>query len=319
MLSVIIPFCREWPQVVFTIRSIHNALINVEHEIIAVDNLMPNMQEDRATSIISGMANAWEKKGEGWLKYLKYDEKLSHWQAKNFAMLNAKGDYFWFIDAHCIAPSGNVMEYVYDHYVSGELIINGSVHLPLTYHILEPTKLMYKAVVEPSKFDYAYSFHTLHDGDYEANDFVKVPAMSTCGMLVSRRIMNKIGHWPTELGIYSGGEHFINYVFAVMGFNKYVYTGDTLCHHGDKRGYNWNHNDQQRNRAIACFMYGGEKHLQGWLMKKAKLSGREKHNFFSDIINKCRSHREFIESQQVCTIEEWLERWKGHELLKLGE
>jgi hypothetical protein len=318
MLSVIVPYCREWPQVAFTLRSIHEALNGVEHEVIAVDNLQSNMVEDRGSKNVEGMANSWSKAGNPWLRYIKFEDKLSHWQAKNLAMSQANGDYFWFIDAHCICPGGSTMLKAYQYYQENESFLNGSLHLPLTYHILEPTQLMYKAVIEPKKFDYAYRFHTLCHKEYK-QEVILVPAMSTCGMLVSKEIMWKIGCWPTELGIYSGGEHYLNYVFAIMGLNKWVWNGSSLCHHGDKRGYNWNHYDQQRNRAIACFMYGGEDHLIGWMTHKAKLSGREKQSVMRSIYDTCEEHRQHIAVNAIKTIEEWVEEWRDHELLILGE
>lgn len=319
MLSVIVPFCREWPQVAFTLRSIHNALDGIEHEVLAVDNLQSNMEEDRGTQNVQGMAGSWEKCKDPWLHYLKYDSRLSHWQAKNLAMNLSNGDYFWFIDAHCICPGGSSMIRMYEYYMKNESFINGSLHLPLTYHILEPTQLMYKAVIERSTFDYAYRFHTFDRSKYLHQEIIPVPAMSTCGMLVSKDLMWKIGCWPEQLGIYSGGEHYLNYVFAIMGYNKFLWNGSSLCHHGDKRGYNWNHNDQQRNRAIACYMYGGEKHLTGWMFNKAKLSGREKQSMIRDIIITCQEHREHIAVNAVISIEDWTEGWSQHELMIIGD
>lgn len=318
MISVIVPYCREWPQVAFTLRSIHEALNGVDHEVLAVDNVQSNMAVDRGSKNVEGMANTWRKAGNPWLKYIKFDDQLSHWQAKNYAMHIAEGDYFWFIDAHCICPGGSTMIRAYEYYTKNELFLKGSLHLPLTYHILESTQLMYKAVIEPKKFDYAYRFHTFNPREY-SQEAICVPAMSTCGMLVSREIMHSIRYWPTELGIYSGGEHYLNYVFAIMGYNKWLWNGSSLCHHGEKRGYNWNHTDQQRNRAIACYMYGGEEHLVGWMLNKAKLSGREKQAIINNIYKTCEDHREYIKKNSVKTIEEWVAEWKNHELLILGE
>jgi len=318
MLSVIVPFVREWPQIAFTLRSIHEALNGVDHEVLAVDNLQSEMVEDRGSKNVKGMEEAWKKKGDPWLHYLKYDEKLSHWQAKNYAMSKAKGDYFWFIDGHCICPGGSTMLRMYDYYIQHQNDLKGSLHLPLTYHILEPTQLMYKAVVEEKKLDYAYTFHTFSPKEYKGLESILVPAMSTCGMLISKEVMEKIGGWPRELGIYGGGEHFLNYVMAVLGMNKWVFNSASLCHHGDKRGYNWNHYDYQRNRAIACYMYGDYKHLDGWVRNKAKLNGREKMSVIRDIESSCNSHRDFISSNQVMEIEEWLDKWRDNPLVKVG-
>jgi glycosyltransferase involved in cell wall biosynthesis len=312
-VSVIVPFVREWPQVAFTIRSVHEALKGISHEVIAVDNLMPDMVEDRGSKNVKGMANEWASRGDPWLKYFHYTDKLSHWQCKNYGMEHAKGDIYWFIDSHCIAPFGalRALQYYEENYKA----LNGSLHMPLTYHILEPKQLMYKAVVEVKKSDYHYVFHTFSPARYSPKSIVEVPAMSTCGMLIHRKYMDLLGMWPEELGIYGGGENFINFTSAVLGLKKWVWVGDSLCHHGDKRGYAWNHYDQQRNRAIATYMFGGERVLTNWINNKARLTAQSGRKAKRSILETCRNHRDWIKAGQVCEIEEWVDEWKDNELL----
>lgn len=316
MISVIVPFVREWPQIAFTIRSIHESLINVDHEVLAIDNLQENMQEDRGTKNIKGMASEWQNVNDSWLKYYHYKDKLSHWQCKNFGMSKASGDIFWFIDGHCILPPTAVEAARY--YKANYMELCGSLHMPLTYHILEPRQLMYKAVVQTGTADYAYTFHTFSRKKYSPNYTVEVPAMSTCGMMIHRTFMEQCGFWPTELGIYGGGEHFMNYTMAVLGLKKHVWVGDSLYHHGDKRGYAWNHYDQQRNRALANYMFGGRRLMDCWLDKKAKLNGNESKRVRRSILDSSGEHRQWIKDNQLVEIEEWVKEWKDHELL-IGE
>ena len=212
MISVIVPFVREWPQVVFTLRNLHEVLKDVDHEILAIDNLVPSLQGDRATTNVSGMAKEWEKIGDPWLKYYKYDTHLSHWQCKNFGMSKANGNIFWFVDSHCILPTSAVK--MVEVYSKNYEQFNGSLHMPLTYHILEPRQLMYKTVVDLPKGDYHYKFHTFNPANYLGYDVMEVPSMSTCGMMIHRKYMRKLGKWPKELGIYGGGENFINFTMA---------------------------------------------------------------------------------------------------------
>ena len=312
-VSVIIPYVREWPQIVFTLRSIREVLKGENFEVIAVDNLQPNMQEDRSTPNVKGMANAWKDSGDQWIKYFHYPDKLSHWQCKNFAMKQADGEFFWFIDGHCIMPTDAVDALHFYRQRWKEM--NGSLHMPLTYHIMEPRQLIYKAVIDSDKGDYHYKFHTLVRREYSNNgQCIEVPAMSTCGMLIHKKFMRLLGNWPTELGIYGGGENFINYAMAVLGMKKYVYLSDSLCHHGEKRGYSWNHYDQQRNRSIASYMFGGASLLDKFLDRTARLTHREKTTVRRSIIDTCGSHREWIKKHQVMSIEEWHKQWKPHEL-----
>lgn len=312
-ISVIVPFVREWPQVVFTIRSIHETLLTVEHEVLAIDNLVPSLQGDRATTNVASMANEWEKAGDPWLKYYKYPDNLSHWQCKNFGISKAEGDILWFIDSHCILPTSAVSAVKF--YIKNYDELNGSLHMPLTYHILEPRKLMYKAVVEVSKGDYHYKFHSFSKKYYADYEAVEVPSMSTCGMIIHRKYMEQLGNWPKELGIYGGGENFMNFTMAVLGIKKWVFVGDALCHHGDKRGYQWNLFDQQKNRAAATYMFGGRRLLKVWIDKVAKLSPREKNTVERLMLKNLASHRKHIKDNQVCEIEEWVDVWKSHELM----
>lgn len=263
------------------------------------------MGEDRGTQNVKAMA---EK--HPWLRYFRKNERLSHWQCKNFAMKEAKGEIFLFIDAHCIVPHDLYEALLY--YQANWHILNGSMHLPLTYHILESKRLIYKAVFDLPRGDYAYTFHTyIPEESNTTSPVFEVPAMSTCGMMIHKNIMEDIGGWPEELGIYSGGEHFLNYVLAITGYKKWIYKSTSaLYHHGDKRGYNWNHHDQQRNRAIATYMIGGAKLLNLWMEKIAKLRPNEKNNMIRNIIDTCCDQRTLIESKQVMTVEEFAFQWK---------
>lgn len=313
-VSVIVPFVREWPQVAFTIRSIHESLKSISHEVLAIDNLTSTMQEDRGSKNVKGMAKEWENSNNPWLKYYHYSDKLSHWQCKNFGMSKASGDIYWFIDSHCIVPSSAAEAISY--YSVNHKELNGSLHMPLTYHILEPRQLIYKAAVEVKKADYHYTFHTFNRSKYlEREKVIEVPAMSTCGMMIHKEYMRQLGGWPIELGIYGGGENFINFTMAVLGIKKWVWVGDSLCHHGDKRGYAWNLHDQQRNRAIATYMFGGERLLTQWINNKGKFSHNERRRAKQSILDKCHTQRAVIKATQVCEIEDWVNQWKSHELM----
>ena len=97
VVSVIVPFVREWPQVAFTLRSIHECLKGIDHEVLAIDNLQSTMQEDRGSQNVASMANKWSQSKDPWLRYFHYTDKLSHWQCKNLGIREAKGDIYWFI------------------------------------------------------------------------------------------------------------------------------------------------------------------------------------------------------------------------------
>jgi len=310
-LSVIVPGVNEFPQVLFTLQSINQALRDggFEYEVIYINNWCDevarqvidgkNRVEDKSADAVKACAG----RGNKWLRYLHYKDKLSHWQAKNLGVQNSTGDFLWFVDAHCVAGTSIVR--MLNFYEKHHDELNGTMHLPLTYKILEGHRLIYKLVWVPETHELHYSFTTYRDSKapYE------VAAMSTCGMLMSRQVYNKLGGWPKELGIYGGGENFINYSLATMGMKKWIYPDEPLYHHGEKRGYNWNYDDSLRNRFIAYFCACGRDFAEK-AMEGSKGRPQTKRNILDDVIAKCSDHQKLIERQRKYTIYEWLSRWK---------
>jgi len=322
-LSIIIPFADEWPQVIFTIQSIAQTLLGrIDFEIIAVDNECKELRDqinkkvDRARQADGGLADDLENKSRksteaikacakynNWLRYENYSKKLSHWQAKNLGVSVSIGDILWFCDAHCIAGRNSVYDMLIEYEKNYDKY-NGTIHLPLTYKILEPRKLIYKLVFKWETAEIHYSF----TGFREAQKPYEVSVMSTCGMMISREIFNEIGGWPTELGIYGGGENFINFTTAVMGKKKWIYPLGVLHHHGEGRDYHWYYDDQVRNKMIAMYIYGGETLVRRFIQNTKGRPDTLK-NICDDVIQKCKDHRELVKRKQVMTIDQWATKW----------
>lgn len=304
-LSVIMPLCNEFPQAIFTVQDIAQDLIGrVDFELIAINNYCEEVkaqgrEEDKGGETIKAC-----QRGNPWLKYLEYKDKLSHWQSKNLGVKHSTGDILWFVDAHCIIARDSLYN-MFNYYVEHKEELDGSIHLPLTYKILEWHRLIYKLGGEPDKGDLHYSFTGYRDAEVP----YEVPCMSTCGMMISRELYEYFGGWPVELGIYGGGENFINYTLAVLGKKKWIMPGGTLFHHGEKRGYHWNGDDMIRNRFIANYMFGGNKWLS--LMRDNRKGKKEVlQNIYEDVKATCKEHRELIKSKQIISIEEWLRKWR---------
>ena len=301
-LSVIIPYVNEWPQIVFTVGSIYEELIDrVDFEIILVDNWCAEVETQGRTRDHGHPEGGLP--GQSWLKVVQYSDKLSHWQAKNAGIAAASGDIIWFCDAHCIVCRDSLFgayEYYRDHWQE----INGTLHLPLHYQILDNRRLIYALVTDPAIGHYHYKFTTYQDW---AAPYA-VPCMSSCGMFMHREVFNALGGFPEGLGIYGGGENFVNFTLAVLGMNKMIYPCQGLRHHGDKRGYNWNYTDHLKNRAIATYIFGGELILLKFL---APTKGRDevKAKIMRDVIEENRPRRERIKSMQTTTIDEWVQQW----------
>ena len=88
MISVIIPCCNEYPQIVFTVQSV---LEGGADEVIVVSN----NSTDKTNAYFGNIRN---KK----VKFFIKDDKLSHWQAKNLGIQESSGDLLFFVDSHCI-------------------------------------------------------------------------------------------------------------------------------------------------------------------------------------------------------------------------
>jgi hypothetical protein len=309
-LSIIIPFVGEYPQVLFTIQSTAQNMLetDIPFEIIAIDNQckqseaqawasaerMHHFVEDRALDDDLNIDDMFEvhksiyptyenRSGAAisacaghnpWLKYVHYEVKLSHWQAKRVGVEACQYDTLLFLDAHVI-PGGNSIgrmfgsyhtiasEYAEDderRYITDDMKLYsdmGTFHLPLTYKILEWRRSIYKMVIENEAY-FTYSFTRAQPQKWP----YEVPCMSTCGMMISRKIYDALGGWPKGLGIYGGGENFINYALAVCGYKKWIFPNGTLFHHGEKRDYHYEGDDTVRNRMIAHFLFGGYNTLE---------------------------------------------------------
>ena len=305
-LSVIIPFVQEWPQIVFTVRSIAEELKGQNFEIIVIDNFCPNEMKqqgisnpDRGGVMMEAVASKYE-----WLKVIKLDNKLSHWQSKNKAVSIASGNILFFSDSHCV-PGRSSITNGFNFYKKNWKELNGTLHLPVTYQILENKKLIYKLVANKEKGDLRYSFTNYKEKVYP----YEVPCMSTCGMFLHKTYYDKIGGWPELLGIYGGGENFINFVMSILGMKKFIMNGEPLYHHGDNRGYSWNYNDMSQNRAIANYMFGGIEWLDLYINNR-KGDIKILKDIKMRVISQCFNQRTKIKSMQQISIEEWIEKWK---------
>jgi len=315
-LSIIVPFCNEYPQVIFTLQAIAQDLLGrVNFEVVAIDNYAPEVaemekkdpiqpsiyQRDKGGDVVKGSQRA----AGGWLKHVEYSDKLSHWNAKRYGITKATGDVLMFIDSHCM-PSRDSIFNMFKLYVREYDRLNGSLHLPLTYKILDTARLIYKVVWHPETSELHYSFTRYR----EATEPYEVPCMSTCGMMVSREIYDDLGGWPSELGIYGGGENFFNFTQSVMGYRKWIMVGPPLHHHGENRKYHWNFDDLIRNKFIASYIYGGQAFVNAY-REHSKGDPSVLQKILRDVISKCEPHRQLIKSKQKMTIHEWLNQSIG--------
>ncbi len=335
-LSVIIPFVAEYPQVLYTILDIHWELQNsgIDYEIIAINNWCEEaanqpMWRDTCKcghttkflrrhfwgkrfkkdgkpheNVCGDRIKAYAAK-HSWLKYLHYDKKLSHWQAKNFGVHSSTGNVLFFIDGHCMIPRGSLVSTL-GTYI-GDTHYNGTMHIPVTYFLEnDGVSLDYKLVADIEKCRYHYSFTRHKNVDHP----YKVPCMSTCGMLMRRSIYDDLGGWPEQLGIYGGGENFINFTLATLGYEIWISPVRALHHYAEKRDYNWYYTDHKRNQIIATYMFGGEKRAETF-SRYCKLDENTRKRILQSVLDNGYEQRAMLKRNQVIDIDEWVKSWKN--------
>lgn len=313
-LSIIIPYCNEWPQVVFTIRNIMEELRDrVAFEIIAVNNYCGKIlkkrkiEEDRGYLNIKNMAE-----NHSWLRSLYYYDKLSHWNAKNMGVLASKGKYLWFVDAHCIVSRDGLFN-MFNYFKENHEELNGTLHLPLTYHILEKTRLIYRLNAKPVL---GYIHYTFTD-ECSPEEVYEVPCMSCCGVMMTRNLYDELEGWPSMLGAYGGGENFLNFTLAVLGKKKHIYNNGTLYHHGDKRGYHWDALDYMRNLVCATYIFGGEKLAKRLIdCQPQRYQPHVLYSAYISAVGNEHNRRQRVKEKQVISILDWVEQWKEENEVK---
>ena len=314
-LSIIIPYCNEWPQIVFTVASIYEELHNrANFEILLIDNSIKKDSKNttdmdyniRTSEHFKQVESMYNESGA--IKYFKYYDSQSHWQAKNFGVKESLGNILFFCDAHCIV-SRNSLFNMYQYFCKHQYKINGTLHLPLTYTILERRRLIYKLAVDLNINKVHYSFTPLKWA-YDENRHYNVPCMSTCGMMITKDLLYDIGLWPQGMGIYGGGENFLNFTLAVIGKKINIYPVRPLRHHADKRGYSQRYDDNAKNRIIAAYIYGGQSFAKKYT---DNLNGNPEilDKLYEEAIYENIQQRKKIKELQTCDIIEWLQTWTG--------
>ncbi len=305
-LSIIIPGCNEFPQNAFTVQNVIATLkyAPIEFEVLYIDNKSEyKVKNEHKRGFLDGKARPW-------LKTIHWDDKLSHWCAKNVGIENSTGKTLLFMDAHCIVEPEAIFK-MWNYYLAYYDDINGSLHMPINYMLDRPgTELVYQCLYERQKGIVHYSFRRM----FERKLVHKVPCMSTCGMMISRDIMeNELGMWPWELGIYGGGENFINYTLAVLGRDVNIWPFNPIHHYAFDRGYSWNYDDWVRNRMIAIYMAGGVEWIDLFRTGLIALNkGRPEvlQKIRDDVVAKCTLQRGWIKDRSKLTIDEWWEKVK---------
>lgn len=309
-LAIIITGVNEWPQVIYTIRSIYEEFRDrANFELIYVDNFPnildqwnSNREPDQSWKVINESAKNLPN-----FRVMEYRDHLSHWVCKSKAVESSNANFFLFVDAHVI-PGRDCLFNQYEYYRKNHEELNGSIHVPLTYKILEGHLLQYKMINELDKGWIGYTFTTHNQRDGKP---YKVPCHSTCGSLISRRVYEQFGGWPELMQAWGGGENLFNYTLSVLGMNKWLLPGKPLYHDGAPRGYSYNNDGLILNRTIAMYMVGGYELAELYI--KNQEGNKQILNAMLDKIisnNQIVEQRKLIELNQITNINAWANQWK---------
>ena len=290
MISAIVPVCNEYPQILFTVQSL---LEEGADEVIVIGNKCT----DKTNKYFSALKNPK-------VRYFVKDDRLSHWQAKNLGIEKSKGDLLFFCDGHCIVGRDTLK------YLSGFITDKtcpaakriGGLHC-VVHYILDSRGLEYE--FRPEEFYYRFCTARQAQEPYE------VPVMSTCGMMCTKSVIEKLGGWNKELGIYSGGEQYFNFKQATCGYPQYIHPKARIWHYAEKRGYCWNYDDFVRNTFIAAYCIGGEELLEKQVaLRKVKDRPDVIDALADDVRIKCETDRNFIKDNQVMTYDKYVDYWQ---------
>ncbi len=291
-ISVIIPYCNEYPQVCFTVQNVINELEGIDGEVIAV----ANNSTDQGQAKLRG--SPFTRKGI--LKNIEYNEKLGHWNAKNAGIDVAEGKRLLFLDAHCILKKNSILDMM-------KTSCLGSLHMQISY-MLDPKRLVYSARKDEMHYTFAGAPPNIKEP-------YNVPVMSTCGMMIEKKVIDRIGKWNPELGIYGGGENYMMYKIGTCGYPIQIHPTALLYHYAEKRGYSWNYDDYVRNQFIAAYCVGDEEWLDKLLdVRKAKKNSNKVrlNEIANDVREKCKADREHIKSVQKCSLGEYFSQFNNY-------
>lgn len=350
-LSVIIPFVNDWPHIMWTVRAVSEELRGggIDFEIIAVNNYVPGDtqhmkgKEDNGASYLRNMLDdplnetPWLRemflsdtnlhapslsdettpedhgkkylaamRGNKWLKVIDYKEKASHWNAKRIGIDASSAPILFFCDSHCF-PANDALVRMFNLYRDSHKALLGTIHMPTTYELLEWRRTIYKLIVDRQYNKVTYSL----TGYKGAEHPYEVPCMSTCGMMITRKLYDSTGGWPKLMGTYSGGEQFLNFTMAVMGLRHWIMPGGPIYHHSGRpegRGYAYDYASFLVGHIAASYIYGGEEWVRG-MVKHVKGHQSVVQRMLKVVLAECKQQRELVKSQQVMHISEWLERW----------
>lgn len=312
-LSIIICGVNEWPRLQYTIRAVREEFRDrADFEIVYVDNFPDRPDPHNADRQPDGSWEAMQAAARHIpeLRVMEYRDHLSHWVCKRKAVESSTADFFLFLDAHVVpGRDGLYNQFALYRAQYDYGVINGSFHVPTTYHVLENKALQYKMHNELDKGWLGYSFTGHRAGKGHP---YRVCCHTTDGCLIHRSVYEAFGGWPEIMTAWGGGENLFNFVLSILGMNKWLMPGQPLYHDGAPRGYAYTWEGLHLiNRLIAMYFIGGRKLADRYIANQKGDPDRNRETAERVLADQeVKAQREHIKRRQVIDIETWAANWK---------
>lgn len=290
IVSVIIPARNEFPQIAFTIQSIIHDLETFlkpsEFEILIVANCCNDEVWPRRGT--GGTVDYLMPRGAYWNRVIKviYDPIAGNHSTRNKGVLQARGKYVFFSDAHMAYKVGYHKSMIRAIDATG-----GLVHSTIGW-----------LGAYPKDVSMGYQY-TIKLGDeikgtwnnYKlADDYFYIPAQGHCSLACRRDQFLEFDGYPAYGRCYGGGEFYFDMKWWMFGSTVAVDPNAIGYHLNAPRGYQYNHDDYVHNvlaighalsmddwveRAYISWMQKGNPETMSRLWEEAKRETVEDRNF----------------------------------------
>jgi glycosyltransferase involved in cell wall biosynthesis len=244
LVSVIIPFCNEGQNTLWTMQGFVDQFQGwCDFEIIIVSNKSDPEHLEKFSRWVDHPKIPW-------FRLVEYNDKQSGWQTRNYGASLATGKYLFFCDAH-IYPKPNAYRGLVEFHEGW----TGIAHCPLCYWI-DPTRPNYGYVWQ------AYKFWGRWTRSLPKSPMGDVPLSGSSSLLIDREVFEEVRGFHPALGIYGGGETYIDLKVQMFGHKVRMAIDHHIYHLSETRGYRWNNENFRFNKMLAAFTIGGEKYLK---------------------------------------------------------